>query len=93
MLPYSQLIHRKDGTDPFQTIDAEASACLTTLSNLNPDAESVYELYPNPSPFSEPEAIWKEIALTPSRLHSQKELRSAIKKIESSRTISSEVEQ
>ncbi|KAL0548185.1 hypothetical protein IC582_012632 [Cucumis melo] len=88
-----KLIHRKDGTDPFQTIDAEASACLTTLSNLNPDAESVYELYPNPSPFSEPEAIWKEIALTPSRLHSQKELRSAIKKIESSRTISSEVEQ
>ncbi|KGN56910.1 uncharacterized protein LOC101217085 [Cucumis sativus] len=88
-----KLIHRKDGTDPFQTIDAEASACLTTLSNLNPDAESVYELYPNPSPFSEPEAIWKEIALTPSRLQSQKELRSAIKKLESSRTVSSKIEQ
>lgn len=93
MFPISQLIHRKDNDDPFEMVDPEALACLTALSNLNPDAESVYELYPNPNPFSEPEPILKEIALTPSRVQSQKELRSAIQKLESSRTISNEIEQ
>lgn len=93
MLPNSQLIHRKEGDDPFQMFDPEANACLSTLSKLNPDAESVYELYPNPSQFSEPEAIWKEIAPTPSRVHSQKQLRSEIKKLESSRRISNEIVQ
>ncbi|KAG6582355.1 Calmodulin calcium-dependent NAD kinase, partial [Cucurbita argyrosperma subsp. sororia] len=88
-----KLIHRKEGDDPFQMFDPEANACLSTLSNLNPDAESVYELYPNPSQFSEPEAIWKEIAPTPSRVHSQKQLRSEIKKVESSRRISNEIVQ
>lgn len=88
VLPILQLIHRKDSDDPSHMVDPEAHRCLTTLSNLNTDAKSVYELYPNPTPFCELEQqpIWKEIALSPTRLHHQIELRFAIQKVESSRT-------
>lgn len=94
MFPISQLLIRKDGDDdPSQMVDPEAHAYLSTLSNLNAAAESVYELYPNPSPFVEPESVWKEIGVSPSRIHSQKELRSAIQKLESSRSILDETVQ
>ncbi|KAG7028851.1 hypothetical protein SDJN02_10033, partial [Cucurbita argyrosperma subsp. argyrosperma] len=85
-----KLIYRKDSNKSFEMVDPEARAWLTTLSNLNIDAESVYELYPNSSLFSEPSSILKEMTPTSLRLSCQKELRYVIKKLESSRTISNE---
>ena len=90
MFQILQLIYRKDSNKSFEMVDPEAHAWLTTLSNLNIDAESVHELYPNSSLFSEPGSILKEMTPTSLRLTCQKELRYVIKKLESSRTISNE---
>lgn len=76
-----QLIARKDG-DNKPLIDPDDINCLTTASNLNAEAQSIYELYSNSSPTSEPSSIWKDIVLSPSRASLQQELRDCIKRIE-----------
>ncbi|XP_050218860.1 calmodulin calcium-dependent NAD kinase [Mercurialis annua] len=78
-----KLIARKDGGNNL-LIDPEEIKCLTNVSNLNPDAESIYELHSDPSPILESGSIWQKIVFTPSRPTIQSELKLAIQMIENS---------
>ncbi|KAG5391232.1 hypothetical protein IGI04_032773 [Brassica rapa subsp. trilocularis] len=48
-------------------VDPEDIECLKRVSNLNPDAESIYELYSDPNLLSQPGSVWTEIVIVPSR--------------------------
>lgn len=63
-------------------VDPEEIECLKRVSNLNPDAESINELYSDPSVLSKPGSVWSNVVLAPSRPKLQKQLTDAIKKIE-----------
>ncbi|KAK9991904.1 hypothetical protein SO802_026889 [Lithocarpus litseifolius] len=76
-----ELIARKDGDNKL-LIDPEKINCLTAVSNLNAEAQSIYELYTDSSQISEPGSIWKDIVLSPSRASLQQELRASIQRIE-----------
>ncbi|PON53244.1 P-loop containing nucleoside triphosphate hydrolase [Parasponia andersonii] len=76
-----KLIGWKDGANKL-LIDPEEIECLTTLKSLNSDAESIYELYADPSSIFQPGFIWNDIVLSPSRPAIQQELRASILKIE-----------
>lgn len=80
-----QLIGYKDG-DSNLLVDNEEIECLTKLSSLNPDADSVYELYEHPSIIFKPGSIWNDVVFSPSRSALQMELKSSIQKLESTRT-------
>ncbi|KAJ6911173.1 hypothetical protein NC652_021720 [Populus alba x Populus x berolinensis] len=56
----------KDG-DNMLLLDPEGYKCLTNASNLRAEAESIYELYTDPSPIFEPGSFWKDIVMDPSR--------------------------
>ncbi|XP_031376272.1 uncharacterized protein LOC116192020 isoform X1 [Punica granatum] len=75
------LIAWKEGENKL-LVDPEEIKCLNTVGCLNPAAESIYELYQDPSPIFEPGSIWKDIHLAPTRPARQVELKSTIKKIE-----------
>ncbi|CAI0559282.1 unnamed protein product [Linum tenue] len=77
-----KLIARKDG-DNKMLIDPEEFKCLSNVARLNPSAESVYELYGDPSPIQEPGSVWKDFVFDPSRPSVQKELTTVIQTIES----------
>ncbi|KAG6727111.1 hypothetical protein I3842_02G114400 [Carya illinoinensis] len=81
-----RLIARKDGEDRL-LVDTEEIKCLTAVSSLNAEAESIYELYEHPSPIFEPGSIWKDIVLSPSRPSLQLELRARILKSENAKVI------
>ncbi|KAJ6430173.1 hypothetical protein OIU84_021558 [Salix udensis] len=74
------LIAWKDG-DHNLLIDPERYRCLTNVCNLKAEAESIYELYTDPSPIFEPGSVWKDIVMDPSRPTAQSELRTSIRKI------------
>ncbi|XP_024009155.1 uncharacterized protein LOC18994438 isoform X2 [Eutrema salsugineum] len=76
-----RLIAWKAG-DSKLLVDPEDIECLKRVSNLNPDAVSIHELYPDPSLLSKPGSVWNDVVLVPSRPKVQKELNDAIKKIE-----------
>ncbi|KAF2313938.1 hypothetical protein GH714_020741 [Hevea brasiliensis] len=76
-----RLIARKDGDNKL-LIDPEEIKCLTNVSNLNSDAESIYELYSDPSPIYESGSAWKEVILAPSRSAIQLELKTSIQMLE-----------
>ncbi|XP_030974010.1 uncharacterized protein LOC115994120 [Quercus lobata] len=76
-----KLIAWKDG-DNKPLIDPEKINCLTAASNLNAEAQSIYELYADSSQISGPGSIWKDIVLSPSRASLQQELRACIQRIE-----------
>ncbi|EOY05907.1 P-loop containing nucleoside triphosphate hydrolases superfamily protein [Theobroma cacao] len=78
-----KLIAWKDGDNPL-LIDPDDIKCLSNVSSLNPGAESVYELYTEPSPVHEPGSVWKDIVFSPSRPNIQVELRTCIQRIEKS---------
>nr|APR64406.1 hypothetical protein [Populus tomentosa] len=77
------LIAWKDGDNKL-LIDPEGYKCLTNASNLRADAESIYELYTDPSPIFKPGSVWKDIVLDPSRPTVQSELKTSILNIEKS---------
>ncbi|KAF5452726.1 hypothetical protein F2P56_027694 [Juglans regia] len=81
-----RLIARKDGEDRL-LVDTEEIKCLTEVSSLNAEAESIYELYAHPSPIFEPGSIWKDLVLSPSRPSLQLELRARILKNENAKGI------
>ncbi|KAG5078291.1 hypothetical protein JHK82_056986 [Glycine max] len=56
--------------------------CLERIGSVNVEADSIYELYKEPSPIMEPGSVWKDIVLSPSRSNDQKELKESIQKIE-----------
>ncbi|XP_011029881.1 PREDICTED: uncharacterized protein LOC105129489 isoform X8 [Populus euphratica] len=75
------LIAWKDGDETLLT-DPEGYRCLTNVSNLRAEAESIYELYTDPSPIFEPGSFWKDIVMDPSRPTVQSELKTIILNIE-----------
>ncbi|CAN1797435.1 Calmodulin calcium-dependent NAD kinase [Linum perenne] len=76
-----KLIARKDGENKM-LIDEEGFKWLSNVGRLNPDAESVHELYSDPSLIDEPGSVWKDVVLNPSRPSVQAELKMTIQKIE-----------
>ncbi|KAH0876567.1 hypothetical protein HID58_063961 [Brassica napus] len=76
-----QLIAWKSGNSNL-LVDPEEIECLRRVSNLNPDAESINELYTDPNVLSKPGSVWNDIVLAPSRPKLQKQLTDAIRKIE-----------
>ena len=78
-----QLIAWKDGDNKL-LIDPDEIKCLSNVSNLNPGADFVYELYKEPSPVDEPGSVWKDIVLSPSRPSIQLKLKASIQRIETS---------
>ncbi|KAK9288170.1 hypothetical protein L1049_016619 [Liquidambar formosana] len=76
-----RLIGWKDGESNF-LVDPDEIKCLTMMSSLNDNAESIYELYANPNPINEPGSIWKDLVLSPSRASLQLELKTSIQRIE-----------
>ncbi|KAM1943994.1 hypothetical protein ACFX15_012262 [Malus domestica] len=81
-----KLIGLKDG-DNNLPVDPEEIKCLTNLSSLNSEAESIYELnMQNPSLILEPGSFWRDIVLCPSRPNLQLKLKGTIQKIEISYT-------
>ncbi|KAI8561119.1 hypothetical protein RHMOL_Rhmol04G0312300 [Rhododendron molle] len=76
------LIAWKDGENKL-LVEPDEIKCLTTVSNLNDDAECIYELYPDqPDLVYRPGSVWKDIVLLPSRASLQLELKTAIQKME-----------
>ncbi|KAF8014508.1 hypothetical protein BT93_H0349 [Corymbia citriodora subsp. variegata] len=63
-------------------VDPEEIKWLTALSKLNPDAESIYELYPEPSLIYEPTSVWNGLLPSPSRASLLSELLAVVKKVE-----------
>ncbi|KAF8111692.1 hypothetical protein N665_0073s0050 [Sinapis alba] len=80
-----KLIAWKSG-DSKLLVDPEDIECLKRVSNLNPDAESINDLYSDPSVLSKPGSVWADVVLAPSRPKLQKQLTDAIKKIEKAQT-------
>ncbi|KAJ4844595.1 hypothetical protein Tsubulata_011016 [Turnera subulata] len=76
-----KLIAWKDGDNDL-LIEPQQIKCLTNVSNLNANAESVYDLYPDPSPVFEPDSVWNEIVMSPSRPTIQSELKISVQNIE-----------
>ncbi|KAL9227398.1 hypothetical protein vseg_003089 [Gypsophila vaccaria] len=63
-------------------VDVEEIKCLTILSELNEDAESIYQLHKDRTPLTHPGSPWKELVLSPSRPDFQTRLKSIISKCE-----------
>ncbi|XP_010483366.1 PREDICTED: uncharacterized protein LOC104761894 [Camelina sativa] len=76
-----RLIAWKDGSSKL-LVDPEDIECLKRVSSLNPEAESIYELYPDRSQICKPGSVWNDVVLLPSRPKVQKELSDAIRNIE-----------
>ncbi|GLT78670.1 hypothetical protein SLA2020_501980 [Shorea laevis] len=78
-----QLIAWKNG-DSRLLVDTDEIECLATVSSLNPEAESVYELYSDSEKIFQPGSVWNDNVLAPSRPSLQLELRASILRIEKS---------
>lgn len=77
-----QLIAWKSGTSKL-LVEPEEFKLVKLLSNLNNDAESIYELYKeDPNPLHESGSAWKDIVMLPSRPDIQLQLKTAIEKLE-----------
>ena len=76
-----QLIAWKDGDNKL-LVDPEGYKCLTNAKNLRAEAESIYDLYTDPSPIFEPGSFWNDIVMDPSRPAVQSELKTIILFIE-----------
>ncbi|XP_027364884.1 uncharacterized protein LOC113871974 [Abrus precatorius] len=77
-----KLIWWKDD-DHNLPMDPEGIKSLEMIGSVNAEADSIYELYKEPSPMG-PGSVWNDIVLSPLRSNNQKELRESIKKIEKS---------
>ncbi|KAL3626382.1 hypothetical protein CASFOL_029931 [Castilleja foliolosa] len=75
------LIAWKDG-DSKLLVDQDDIKCLTSVSELNDEAESIYDLYKEPGQVDEPGSVWKDIVGISTRTSLQLELVTAVKKIE-----------
>ena len=78
-----QLIGWKDG-DHNLLVDPENIKSLKNVTSLNSEADSICELYKEPSPVMESGSVWNDFVLSPSRPNVQEELRESIHKIEKS---------
>ncbi|CAN8311199.1 unnamed protein product [Cochlearia groenlandica] len=80
-----RLIAWKDA-DSKLLVDPEDFDCLKRVSNLNPDADSIMELYSDMDQLNKPGSVWNDVVLVPSRPKVQKQLTDVIKKIEKAQT-------
>ncbi|XP_038874722.1 uncharacterized protein LOC120067265 [Benincasa hispida] len=78
----SKLIGWKDGDNKL-LVDPEEIKCVSFISKLKEDANSVYELYQDASILNENGSLWKETVLSSSRASIQMELKASIQSIES----------
>ncbi|XP_042060854.1 calmodulin calcium-dependent NAD kinase-like [Salvia splendens] len=76
-----RLIAWKDGGSKL-LVDRDDIKSLTTVKELNEEAESIYELYKHPSTMYEAGSVWNDIVLQPTRSALQLELKTAINAIE-----------
>ncbi|KAL5712277.1 hypothetical protein ACHQM5_014466 [Ranunculus cassubicifolius] len=74
-----KLIGWKDGANNI-LIDPEEFSCLKTVSMLNEDADSIYEVYQHENTPNENGSVWKDTVLSPTRENIQHELKKAIQK-------------
>ena len=77
-----QLIAWKEGKNCL-LVDPEEIGCLQKLSELNEDAHSVFELYPNSDTKCGSYSFWDNAVMCQSRAAMQQHLKAAIQKIES----------
>lgn len=82
-IDWMQLIGWKD-RDNKLLVDPEEIKCVSVISKLNENANSVYELYQDATNvLNEKSSIWKETVLSSSRPSVQMELKASIQSIES----------
>ncbi|KAM0030557.1 putative calmodulin calcium-dependent NAD kinase NADKc [Helianthus debilis subsp. tardiflorus] len=79
-----QLIGWKDGNSGL-LVDRDQIKCLQTLSEINDEADSIYELYADPRRLTESGSVWKERVLKPDRIDLQRDLKVVIERIEKSK--------
>ncbi|KAI4349435.1 hypothetical protein L6164_010022 [Bauhinia variegata] len=68
--------------DKTLLVDPDEIDCLKRVARLNPDAETLYDLYKHSNPARVAGSVWKDILLSPSRLNIQQELKYSIQKVE-----------
>ncbi|XP_062108187.1 calmodulin calcium-dependent NAD kinase-like [Humulus lupulus] len=78
-----KLIGWKEGQQKL-LVDSEEIECLSTIKSLNSNADSIHQLYADPTPIFRPGFVWNDIVLSPSRPSIQQRLRESIQKIEHS---------
>ncbi|GER56163.1 P-loop containing nucleoside triphosphatehydrolases superfamily protein [Striga asiatica] len=76
-----RLIAWKDGGCNL-LVDPDEIKCLTSVSELNDEAESIHELYKEAGQMYDQGSVWKDIVLISTRASVQLELKTAVKKIE-----------
>ncbi|KAL1562114.1 calmodulin calcium-dependent NAD kinase-like [Salvia divinorum] len=76
-----RLIAWKDGESKL-LVDRDDIKSLTTVKELNEEAESIYELYKHPRTMYEAGSVWNDIVLHPTRSALQLQLKTVINKIE-----------
>ncbi|KAI7745784.1 hypothetical protein M8C21_011094 [Ambrosia artemisiifolia] len=79
-----KLIGWKDGNSNL-LVDRDQIKCLETLSEINDEADSIYELYADPKMLTESGSVWKETVLKPDRVNLQRDLKVVIERIEKSK--------
>ncbi|KAK7344025.1 hypothetical protein VNO77_13224 [Canavalia gladiata] len=77
-----KLIWWKDDNQDLP-VDPEDIKCLEMIGSVNAEANSIYELYKEPSPMG-PGSVWSDMVVSPSRSNDQEELKESIRKIEKS---------
>lgn len=76
-----QLIAWKDGESNL-LVDTENIKCLTSVRDLNDEADSIYELYGDPNHMYDPNSVWNAIVCRSTRSSLQLHLTTVVKKIE-----------
>lgn len=76
-----QLIAWKDGENKL-LVDPDEIKCLTSVRELNEEADSIYEIYKDSKQINEDGSVWNNIVLIPTRPTLQMDLRNAVKKLE-----------
>ncbi|KAK1430399.1 hypothetical protein QVD17_13104 [Tagetes erecta] len=79
-----KLIGWKDGNSNL-LVDRDLIKCLETLSEINDQADSIYELYADPEMLTGSGSVWKELVLKPERVETQRDLKVVIERIEKSK--------
>lgn len=66
-------------------VDRDQIKCLEILKEINDKADSIYELYADPTTLSDLDSVWNnEVVLKPTRIDLQRELKNIIERIEKS---------
>ncbi|KAK3146701.1 hypothetical protein QOZ80_3BG0270440 [Eleusine coracana subsp. coracana] len=77
----AQLIAWKDGNSSL-LVEPREFACLEKVSNLNENATSIHDLYPDGTTTCGSRSIWEDMVVSPSRAAIQRELHEVIRSLE-----------